>query len=232
MGHICYRWSLVAHCLGTKPVSKRIVTFHPYSDNKVHGANMGPTWVLSDPEGPHVGPMNHAIRIRALRIKFNTSPVETYSLTGIGKIRKKSLIIYLANINTTPIITWQIEIKCMLIRSKSFRGDSAVWLLVVKLQNYITSKRRNMHTTFRILTTVYWFCTQDWHDFIYNCFIFDTLYHGNSWPWAALQYAIVVYQGSLEYGTLGPNILTLSTWTIGRMEKQIFCPEMEKYGRF
>ena len=32
------------------------------SDNKVHGANMGPTWVLSAPDGPHVGPMNLAIK--------------------------------------------------------------------------------------------------------------------------------------------------------------------------
>ena len=31
-------------------------------DSKVHGANMGPTWVLSVPDGPHVGPMNLAIR--------------------------------------------------------------------------------------------------------------------------------------------------------------------------
>ena len=30
-------------------------------DNKVHGANMGPTWVLSAPDGPHIGPMNLAI---------------------------------------------------------------------------------------------------------------------------------------------------------------------------
>ena len=30
--------------------------------SKVHGANMGPTWVLSAPDGPHVGPMNLAIR--------------------------------------------------------------------------------------------------------------------------------------------------------------------------
>ena len=30
-------------------------------DSKVHGANMGPTWVLSAPRGPHVGPMNLAI---------------------------------------------------------------------------------------------------------------------------------------------------------------------------
>ena len=31
-------------------------------DSKVHGANMGPTWVLSAPDGSHVGPMNLAIR--------------------------------------------------------------------------------------------------------------------------------------------------------------------------
>ena len=31
-------------------------------ESKVHGANVGPTWVLSAPDGPHVGPMNLAIR--------------------------------------------------------------------------------------------------------------------------------------------------------------------------
>ena len=31
-------------------------------DSKVHGANIGPTWVLPTPDGPHVGPMNLAIR--------------------------------------------------------------------------------------------------------------------------------------------------------------------------
>ena len=32
-------------------------------EGKVHGANMGPIWVLSVPNGPHVGPMNLAIRV-------------------------------------------------------------------------------------------------------------------------------------------------------------------------
>ena len=35
---------------------------HHFPDSKVHGANMGSTWVLSVPDGPHVGPMNFAIR--------------------------------------------------------------------------------------------------------------------------------------------------------------------------
>ena len=34
-----------------------------YPDSKVHGANMGPTWVLSVPDGPHIGPMNLAISV-------------------------------------------------------------------------------------------------------------------------------------------------------------------------
>ena len=29
---------------------------HVIPDSKVQGANMGPTWVLKDPDGPHVGP--------------------------------------------------------------------------------------------------------------------------------------------------------------------------------
>ena len=37
--------------------------FEVIPDSKVHGANMGPTWVLSAPAGPHVGPMNLAIRV-------------------------------------------------------------------------------------------------------------------------------------------------------------------------
>ena len=35
---------------------------HLIPDSKVHGANMEPTWVLLAPDGPHVGPMNLAIR--------------------------------------------------------------------------------------------------------------------------------------------------------------------------
>ena len=36
--------------------------FVPNPDSKVHGANMGPTWVLLAPDGPHVVPMNLPIR--------------------------------------------------------------------------------------------------------------------------------------------------------------------------
>ena len=46
-------------------------------DSKIHGANMGPTWVLSAPDGPHVGPMNLGIRDMFVHYPFKintTSP--------------------------------------------------------------------------------------------------------------------------------------------------------------
>ena len=35
---------------------------HIIPDNKIHGANMGPTWVLLAPGGPHCGHMTLAFR--------------------------------------------------------------------------------------------------------------------------------------------------------------------------
>ena len=35
---------------------------YPVPDTKVHGVNMGPTWVLSAPDEPHVSPMSLVIR--------------------------------------------------------------------------------------------------------------------------------------------------------------------------
>ena len=43
-------------------------------DSKVHGANMGTTWVLSAPDGPHVGPINLAIRAGLLDFIFALKP--------------------------------------------------------------------------------------------------------------------------------------------------------------
>ena len=42
---------------------KNATSVENYPDSTVHGANMGPTWVLSALDRPHVGPMNLAIRV-------------------------------------------------------------------------------------------------------------------------------------------------------------------------
>ena len=41
-----------------------------FPDSKVRGANMGPTWGLWAPDGPHIGPINLAIRVVVLEVFF------------------------------------------------------------------------------------------------------------------------------------------------------------------
>ena len=43
-------------------------------DSKIHAANMGPTWVLAAPGGPHVDPMNLVIREQAGKGVSSTTP--------------------------------------------------------------------------------------------------------------------------------------------------------------
>ena len=68
------------------PIMK-IKWFHDYvifmmwicPDSKIHQANMGPTWVLSVPDGPYVGPMNLVIRVHILKdsLYIETGPYRT-----------------------------------------------------------------------------------------------------------------------------------------------------------
>ena len=44
-------------------------------DSKVHGTNMGPTWVLPAPGGPHVSPMNFAIRETLIGLYYHAISV-------------------------------------------------------------------------------------------------------------------------------------------------------------
>ena len=60
----CVLCNIVLYCTA---IYRESMVFHEdqintIPDSKVYGANMGPTWVLSAPDGPHVGPMNLAIR--------------------------------------------------------------------------------------------------------------------------------------------------------------------------
>ena len=100
-----------------KIVSDRAVSVYP--DSKVHGANMGPTWVLSAPDGLHVGPMNHAFRVtKWVRI---SSP---FSFIGCA---------YLVKI-TSAISLWKMQIfynmlKCFqnVINLRTIKGTGLQW---------------------------------------------------------------------------------------------------------
>ena len=59
-----YCWNVSAVQKSNRPASpwNNGCTLHKTTpDSKVHRVNMGPTWVLSVPDGPHVSPMNLAI---------------------------------------------------------------------------------------------------------------------------------------------------------------------------
>ena len=63
-----------------------------FPDIKVHGAHMGPIWGRQDPGGPHVGPMNFAIWVGAVRqwvITWNN--VKSYVI--IASLRDNKLIV-------------------------------------------------------------------------------------------------------------------------------------------
>ena len=72
---------------------------HNHPIIKVHEAIMGPTWVLSAPNGHHVGPRNLAIRAAAsvLTIRLSNTLAHDYS-THCGQVRPYGVIYYSVNI--------------------------------------------------------------------------------------------------------------------------------------
>ena len=59
----------------------------PFPDSKFHRANMGPTWVLSTPDGPQVGPMNLAIGVEMCKhLKFHCQNLILLSITRFNLV--------------------------------------------------------------------------------------------------------------------------------------------------
>ena len=79
-----------------------------YPDSKVSGANMGPTWELPAPDGPHVDPMNLAIRVPPATAAIDASwsiPISIYQYeNSISNITK---LFYLWILNT------QVKLHCL-----------------------------------------------------------------------------------------------------------------------
>ena len=59
---ICNAFYYICNLIQMNCIASIFLPSNTHPDSKVHGASMGPTWVLSAPDGPHVGPMNLAIR--------------------------------------------------------------------------------------------------------------------------------------------------------------------------
>ena len=63
-----------------------------YPDNKVHEANMGPTWVLSAPAGPYVDPMNFATSVVKVTVPINTMIIVIIAIVVITSSEISNLL--------------------------------------------------------------------------------------------------------------------------------------------
>ena len=73
-------------------------------DSKVHGANMGPTWVLSAPDGPHVGSMNLVIR-NCLTIPVNWVIIN-FDTRLYPLLRQANTVIIIIHANLSLTLIW------------------------------------------------------------------------------------------------------------------------------
>ena len=91
--------------------------------SKVHGANMGPTWVLSAPDGPHVGPMNLAIRDSVHDMLLIISwfrcmnCVETWISAGCFTPKDRIASVKLPRCPTDTLLHWNPIIISMIVKT-------------------------------------------------------------------------------------------------------------------
>ena len=116
---ICRTWNFVVSVARRVSLlsTSRPLTLPKIPESKVHGANVGPTWALSAPDGPHVGPLNLAIR---------------NAITTLG-----NLFAQLGKNRTHPF--WYLPCKCsfwlILITTASVSRGYALqkWAVVIKI---------------------------------------------------------------------------------------------------
>ena len=130
-------------------------------DNKVHGANMGPTWVLSAPGGPHVGPMILASRdYNVISIWLSPYPVSSllishslYFRWAWGAFFEVMNCVTVKNINNQILI---LDYNKSLSSSMYLKGNHIIDSLVACwrcTKNYIPSSA--------VITrsNITWYCT-------------------------------------------------------------------------
>ena len=108
----------------------QVDTWECIPDSKVHVAHMRPTWDLSAPGGPHIGPLNFAIRDGnsgkwelSLQGPVSINIKTTFRDTGISIMKVRQLwdcLIFIMNIH-------------LLVR----------WYLIAKIMRYSVTKQHN-----------------------------------------------------------------------------------------
>ena len=98
----------------------RVVETDP--DSTVHGANMGPTWVLSAPAWPHLGPISLAFRGYADFAYSRKMTARTMSGSGRNRMMIITMIITIICIY---IYLGRIPVSCFLFHDKYIWSQSS-----------------------------------------------------------------------------------------------------------
>ena len=97
LAHICFTWPLTLVNMFSDTVVKRpfkhCLRTYNIPDCKVHVANMGPTWVLSAPGGPDVGPMNLDMRDIVPSTRLAIEPTSTLSHVSFRWVASRQVVI-------------------------------------------------------------------------------------------------------------------------------------------
>ena len=80
-----------------------VLSLYHNSASKVHGASMGPTWDLSAPDGPHVGPMNLAFG-EVLINMICGNKMDVWLPDIASSVIDK--VIYLLTCSHLPLVSW------------------------------------------------------------------------------------------------------------------------------
>ena len=94
-------------------------------ESKVHGTNVGPTWVLSAPDGPHFGPMNLGYQC-LVSVLDGFKPVDVYiSKSGNSNINTRchrDHFVYAPS-------QWEMTLQCNVV--SHWLGAYTKWSLVL-----------------------------------------------------------------------------------------------------
>ena len=132
-------------------------------DSKVHVANMRPTWVLSAPDGPHVGPMNLATRDHILATRGSLTPRK---MTFQRHMWQKHLI-YCSTIDLSskyPTGSWAcfiIQYSWYVFTSPLVHGVSVICSTNESIYYYWRHRRATISSTQTSSSIIKWVYTND-----------------------------------------------------------------------
>ena len=109
---VCLCSIVVLGCLDIQ--QDRFTWCHFSPDSKLRGANMGPTWVLAAPDGPHVALMNLTIRegflILICSISCEAAAPHPLLIHNIGSLHALAPGRFEWNFKYHVDISWEIEV--------------------------------------------------------------------------------------------------------------------------